>query len=91
MELGLHTELARMSGNPMFEWIASTHQHSSDSFNEYVNGFFLAADEPVADVIEDWRLLAKALENREVTLAVAAMQAHVFRYRKIIQGLTENE
>jgi DNA-binding FadR family transcriptional regulator len=90
MELSLHTEVARMSGNPLFEWIANTHQHSSTSFNEYVNDYFLEQGQPLEKVVEDWRSLVKALENREATLAVALMQSHVFRFRKIVQGLKED-
>lgn len=90
-ELALHTDVARMTGNPLFEWIALTHQHSIESFNEYIDGIFLAKDEPLEDVIGDWRLLADALENREASWAVAVMESHVFRFRKIIQGLSENE
>ena len=70
MELSLHTEVARMSGNPLFDWIASTHQHSSTSFNEYVNDYFLEQGEPLEKVVEDWRSLVKALENREATLGL---------------------
>lgn len=91
MELGLHTEIARMSGNPLFEWIAGTHQHSIASFNEYVDGLIFAVEEPLEDVIADWRLLVKAMENREVTLAVAVMESHVFRFKKIVQALIEKE
>ena len=90
-ELALHTDIAKMTGNPMFEWIALTHQHSIESFNEYIDGIFLAKDEPLEDVIGDWRLLANAIENREAGWAVAVMESHVFRFRKIIQGLSENE
>ncbi len=91
MELGLHTELAGMTGNPLFEWIADTYQRSSAPYNKAISDFLGDGVESPEEVLEDWRLLIKALENREVTLAVKIMETHIFRFRQKTSGLETGE
>ena len=83
LELNLHTQLAVLSGNPMFEWFASTFERNAASYS--VN--LARQREKPQEAIQDWRDFIQAVENREVTRAVMIMGSHIFRFKKILEDL----
>ncbi len=87
MELNLHTELAKISGNPMFEWFANTFQHNAYRFS---NVLIQQAERP-EEALTDWRDFILAVENREVTKAAMIIGAHIFRFGKILESPDLNQ
>ena len=86
LELNLHTQLAIISGNPMFEWFASTFERNAASYSvNLVN----QSEKPV-EAIQDWRDFIQAVENREVTKAVMIMGSHIFRFKRILEDLDQD-
>ncbi len=83
LELNLHTQLAIISGNPMFEWFAITFQNNASSFAN------ILTDEPVsiAEILDDWHDFITAVQNREVTKAAMIIRTHIFRFGKILEKL----
>ena len=88
-EIDLHTELARMSGNPLYEWIADTFRQNSVSYSESYSQLDLIRSHQPREVIADWRMLLKALEKREVTRAVMIMRSHLFHFRQLLGDSAE--
>ena len=88
LELKLHTELARMSGNPMFESVTSTfHQHAEAVSDIIVNSL----EQPEEEVLTDWRNFIQAVENREVTMASRIIGSHIFRSGTILENLKQDK
>ena len=83
MELNLHTEIAKISGNPMFEWFANTFQHNAYRFS---NILIQQAERP-EEAIADWRDFIQAVENKEVTRASMIIESHILRFGKILENL----
>ena len=83
LELSLHTQLAKISGNPMFEWFAVTFERNAAAFSG------ILADPSVMpeEVLVDWREFIQAIENREVTRAAMIIQSHILRFGKILETL----
>lgn len=86
-EIDLHAELARMTGNPLFEWIADTFRQNSVSYSETYSRLDLVRSQQPQEVIADWQVLLEALKKREVTRAVMIIRAHLFHFRRIL-GVT---
>jgi len=84
VELNLHTELAKISGNPMFEWVASTFEQQAEVVSDII---VHSLEQPVEEVIRDWRNFIQAVENREVTKASILIGSHIFRSGTILEDL----
>jgi DNA-binding FadR family transcriptional regulator len=82
-ELNLHTQLAKISGNPMFEWFASTFEHNAAAFS----GMLANQPEKPDEALKDWRDFIQAVENKEVTRAAMIIGAHIFQFRKVLEDL----
>ncbi|MCK5311881.1 MAG: FadR family transcriptional regulator [Desulfobacteraceae bacterium] len=87
LELKLHTELAKMSGNPMFEWVASTFEQNAEGFSDIIAQHL----EAPAEVLRDWRNFIQAVENREVTKASRIIGSHIFRFGTILEDLKQKK
>jgi GntR family transcriptional repressor for pyruvate dehydrogenase complex len=83
LELNLHTQLAKISGNPMFEWFASTFECNAASFS----GILANQPEKPMEALKDWRDFIQAVENKEITRAAMIIGAHIFQFRKILEDL----
>jgi len=87
MELNLHSQLAKITGNPMFEWFASTFERNAAAFSD------ILANQPEKPekALNDWRDFIQAVENREVTKAAMIIGSHIFRFGKILEDLDQNK
>jgi DNA-binding FadR family transcriptional regulator len=83
MELDLHTQLAKISGNPMFDWFATTFQKNAAAFSKILA---YEAEKP-EEALEDWRNFITALDRKEVTKAAMIISSHIFRFGKILEDL----
>ncbi len=81
MELDLHAQLARITGNPMFEWFATTFQKNAQSFSEILAHRTGKPEE----ALEDWRNFINALDKQEVTKASMIMRSHIYRFGKVLE------
>lgn len=86
-ELNLHTQLAKISGNPMFEWFASTFERNAAAFS----GILADQSEKPEEALADWREFIQAVEAREVTRAAMIIRSHILRFGKILENLDLNE
>jgi DNA-binding FadR family transcriptional regulator len=82
MELNLHTQLARISGNPMFEWFTATFQKNADSFSKIL----AHQTEKSEEALEDWRHFIDALYQKEVTRASMIISSHIIRFGNILEN-----
>jgi DNA-binding FadR family transcriptional regulator len=83
MELGLHAQLAKISGNPMFEWFATTFQKNAAEFSQMLA---YQVEKP-EEALEDWRNFITALDRKEVTKAAMIISSHIFRFGKMLEDL----
>ncbi len=88
LELNLHTELARMSGNPMFEWVASTFEQHAEAVSDMI---VHSLEQPEKEVLRDWHNFIQAVENREVTKASRIIGSHIFRSGTILEDLKQDK
>jgi len=82
MELQLHTQLAKISGNPMFEWFATTFQKNVQSLSKMMAHHSGKPEE----ALEDWRNFINALYRKEVTKASLIISSHISRFGKILDN-----
>ncbi len=82
MELHLHTQLAKISGNPMFEWFATTFHKNVQSLNKILAHHSGKPEE----VLEDWRNFINALYRKEVTKASMIISSHISRFGNIFNN-----
>jgi len=87
LELNLHTQLAIITGNPMFEWFASTFERNAAAYSDILAN----QSEKPEEAIQDWRDFIQAVENREVTKAAMTMGSHIFRFKKILEDLDKDK
>jgi DNA-binding FadR family transcriptional regulator len=92
MELNLHVELAKISGNPLFEWLATAFQQNAASYSETFSGFLEYISEDHSQrVIEDWRQLLDAMEKREALRATMIVTNHTYQFSNLIQDLSRSK
>ena len=87
LELNLHTQLAKISGNPMFEWLAATIERNAATFSEDLIGH----PEKPEIALADWRNFIQAVENGETTKATMIIRAHIFRFGQFLEDLNRNK
>jgi GntR family transcriptional repressor for pyruvate dehydrogenase complex len=87
LELNLHTQLATISGNPMFEWFARTFERNAAAFSDILTNQSEKPDE----ALKDWRDFIQAVENREVTKAAMIIGSHILRFGKILEELDQDK
>jgi DNA-binding FadR family transcriptional regulator len=83
LELNLHTQLAKISGNPMFEWFASTFERNGVAYSD------ILADqsEKPQEAMQDWRDFIQAVESKEVTKAAMIIGSHIYRFKSLLEDL----
>jgi DNA-binding FadR family transcriptional regulator len=86
LELHLHTQLAVISGNPLFEWFASTFERNAVAYSDILAN----QSEKPQEAMQDWRDFIQAIKNKEVTKAAMIMGSHIFRFKKILEDLNQN-
>ena len=86
LELDLHIQLAKISGNPMFEWFSVTVGRNAAAFSEDL------VNQPGKRriAVEDWRSYIRAVEKREITKAAMIMRAHIIRFGEFLQDARED-
>ncbi len=82
MELSLHTQLAKISGNPMFEWFTATFQKNADSLCKIL----ARQTEKSEEALEDWHHFIDALYQKEVTRASMIISSHIIRFGNILEN-----
>jgi len=80
-ELSMHKELARISRNPIFEWISGTLYISMEPLSFHLNKNRIAHSE----VLADWRDIIEAIENGEVMKVASIVRVHIARYRRFME------
>lgn len=85
MELALHVQLARITGNPIFEWFNTTFKQNAMKFAQIL----LSMPEKPAEAIRDWRELLHAMENNEASRAGTIMRVHCYCFQMIMQQLSQ--
>jgi DNA-binding FadR family transcriptional regulator len=86
-ELNLHTQLAKISGNPMFEWFAITFENNAAAFSNIL----AHGTEKIDEILNDWRDFISAVTRKEVTKAAMIIGSHIFRFRKILEDLERDK
>ncbi len=86
LELKLHTQVAKITGNPMFEWFASTFERNAAAYSDILAN----QSENLQEAMQDWRDFIQAIENREVTKAAIIMGSHIFRFKKVLEDLDQD-
>jgi len=79
-ELGMHLELARISRNPLFEWISGTLYLNLLPYSTLLSSSQAAMQE----ALEDWEDIVEAIENGEVIRVSSIIKAHITKYRKLM-------
>jgi len=83
LELELHSELARMSQNPLFEWFTDTFRRSATEAGSKQ----LKGAQKSIEALEDWADFVIAMEHREGVKASMILTNHIFKYRRILSDL----
>jgi GntR family transcriptional regulator, transcriptional repressor for pyruvate dehydrogenase complex len=83
LEARLHQELARISKNPLFEWIAGT--VTLQNWDIVGPPLTNEADE-VSRSLEDWVEIVAAIENRESMNAQTIIRTHLGRYGNYLRS-----
>jgi len=84
LEMKMHQELAKISGNPLFEWIANTITESLMSYS-----VLLPEENSPLEMLDDWSDVIKAMENGEVTKASSIIRSHVVRFSRPMEKMAE--
>lgn len=87
LELNLHTQLAIISGNPIFEWCAITFQSNAASFSNIL----VHQTDNIDEILKDWRDFITAVERKQVTKAAMIIGSHIFRFGKILEDRDQHK
>jgi len=79
-EMGMHLELARISRNPLFEWISGTLFLNLLPYSSLLS----SSQAAVQDALEDWKDIVAAIENGEVIRVSSIVKAHITKYRRLM-------
>ncbi len=85
MELELHVQLAKITGNPIFEWFNITFKQNATRFTDIL---ISVPEEPEA-AIRDWNELLCAMENNEVNRVATIMRLHCYYFQRVMQEMEE--
>lgn len=84
LEMNMHFDLARISGNPLFQWISKTF---SINLRHYGSASQIRDADVAHQILIDWQSIIEAMERGEVMLTRALMNEHIVRYRKLARSL----
>jgi len=80
-ELGMHRELARISRNPIFEWISGTLYISMEPLSFHLN----KNENSHSELLNDWRDIIESIENNEVMRVLSIIRVHVAIYKRLME------
>ena len=83
LEAKMHRELAHISKNPLFEWIAGT--VALQNWNIVGPPLINEADEG-RQSLDDWIEIVAAVENREIMQAQTTIRTHLGRYSNYLRS-----
>jgi len=87
MEFDLHVKLSKMSGNPLFEWLAIAYQKNTVSYSQNPGAIVERMPMPEQyplEVIEDWRQLVNAIEKKETLRAIMIIENHHYQFSRFV-------
>jgi len=79
-ELGMHLELARISRNPLFEWISGTLYLNLLPYRTLLSSSSAA----VQEALEDWKDIVAAMEKGQVVRVSSIVKAHITKYGRMM-------
>jgi len=86
-ELDLHVQLARMSGNPLFEWFSIAFMKNTISYREEFEKLITRLPDNYAhETVEDWKQLIDAVEERSVMRAISIINKHHYQFIRLIKA-----
>lgn len=77
LEIEMHRYLARLSSNPVFEWVLGTILLNIGSYRQLLGD----KSEP-EEALEDWAEMLEALEKGEASRLSSVMRSHVVRFNR---------
>jgi GntR family transcriptional regulator, transcriptional repressor for pyruvate dehydrogenase complex len=92
MEFDLHVKLAKMSGNPLFEWLAIAYQKNTVSYPQNPGAIVKRMPMPEkypCEVIEDWRQLVNAIEKKETLRAIMIIEKHHYQFSRFVSAFNQ--
>ncbi len=78
-ETNMHAELARISGNPIFEWLSGIFVSDLTPHKES-----LSLPSTQFDIMSDWGNIIEAMKNREILEIISIIRVHIARRAKIM-------
>jgi DNA-binding FadR family transcriptional regulator len=84
VEMKMHQELARMSSNPLFDWIVSTLTVNMMSYRS-----LLVDETEPQQMLEDWQEIIEAMENGEVMRARSIIRTHVLGFKRGMEDVAD--
>jgi DNA-binding FadR family transcriptional regulator len=94
MEFDLHVKLAKMSGNPLFEWLALAYQKNTASYSQNPGAIVKRMPMPEKypfEVIEDWRQLVNAIEKKEALRAIMIIENHHYQFSRFVNAFHQSD
>ncbi len=79
-ERNMHVELARISGNPIFEWLSGTFVSDLAPYRKS-----LSLHHTRLDILNDWRDIIEAIKNGEVMEVVSIIRVHIAKRSKFLR------
>ncbi|KIX12747.1 GntR family transcriptional regulator [Dethiosulfatarculus sandiegensis] len=73
MERKMHCELAKASGNLMFEWVLTSIHQELPSYGD----LYPSAQKGIAESLDHWKNLLKAIDQGDIMLAASLSRLHV--------------
>jgi DNA-binding FadR family transcriptional regulator len=92
MEFDLHVKLSKMSGNPLFEWLALAYQKNTASYSQNPGAIVRRMPMPEKyplEVIEDWRQLVNAMEKKETLRAIMIIENHHYQFSRFVSAFNQ--
>jgi DNA-binding FadR family transcriptional regulator len=86
-ELNMHTELGRISRNPLFEWISRTQSLNLQHFSSLLH----EQDRSHLEALEDWENLIESMEKREVMRVYSIVRTHVAHFKRLMGEVVKRQ
>jgi len=80
----LHVELAKISRNPIYQWVMS-------AVNYNYSHLLPTKEHDLEAIYSEWCQILQAMEQREVTRVQGMIKAHVIKYSTFVQKAGQRE
>lgn len=80
LELRLHSAIAKMTSNPLFEWFTETFQKYLADFGRLQFG----CSETSHEALSDWKQFVQALDNGEGQKSSMIIEHHILKFKRIL-------